>query len=391
MSATDTSTSSIFEQLDRLAASGDGQSTIDLLIEHLDHHQQFHELFEALKMRLRMQLGLNAAQAEPEEKLDDDREMQLEQGLLDACRQVGERFLAAGRIREGWMYLRPVGDRQAAAKAFSGVQPDDENLDDLIEVLVHEGVDVTRGYQLALDRLGTCNSITLFESALAARPRADQQAAAKLLVDHVHGELLENLKRDLEQREGRVPEENLIEEILRSRPDLLRDGTYHLDTSHIASTVRFARVLDDRQALEKALDITSYGLQLHPQYQYPGEEPFLDLYPASAAFFRALLGRQVDAGIRYFTHKADVVDQNQYGTVAIEVLIDLLSRCGRQQESLDAYRKRLPKNARIVGIAPSLLQLSQRLGDFQPMREISKEREDLLGYAAALLQPQEHD
>ncbi|MCR9294443.1 MAG: hypothetical protein NXI32_17130 [bacterium] len=376
----------IYEQLQADVVQGDTQGAIEKLVAYLRSNQQFHELFEALKMKLRLELGLSAAQAEPEEPLDEERELRLERGLLDACRDVAECFLAEGRIREGWMYLRPVGDRDAAAKALAQVDATDDNLDELIEVLVHEGVDVERGYDLALSRLGTCNSITLFESALAARPRSDQQKAARLLVQHVHRELLDNLKRDIEQREGQPPQEGSLAEILQARPDLLRDGTYHLDTSHIASTVRFARVLDEPASLNQALDIAAYGLQLHPQYQYPGEEPFLDLYPASAAFFRTLLGQQVDAGIRYFTHKADSVDRNQFGTVAVEVLIDLLSRCGRQDEALAVYQKRLPKGTRTMGIAPSLLQISQRFGSFQSMREICREREDLLGYAAAILQ-----
>ncbi len=375
-----------YDEIDQLILNGQAGTAIDQLINHFRRQHRYHEMFEALKMRLRMDLGLNAAQAEPEEKLDEERELKLERGLLAACREVGELLLAEGKIREGWMYLRPVGDRGVAARAFAQVDPDDENLDALLEVLVHEGVDVERGYQLALNQLGTCNSITLFESALAARPREDQQIAAALLVRHLHAELLGNLRRDIEQREGQLPTEDSIQGLIESRPDLLRDGSYHLDTSHIASTVRFARVLDSQPDLRLALDIASYGLRLHPQYQYPGEEPFLDLYPASAAFFRALLGQQVEAGIRYFTQKADSVDQEHFGNVAAEVLIDLLSRCGRHEQALEAYRKRLPASARTMGIAPSLLQISQRLGEYEAMRDICKEREDLLGFAAASLQ-----
>ncbi len=382
------SSESIFLQIRGSTTAGDPEGAIDLLISHLEQAQQYHELFEALKMRLRLQLGLPAAQAEHEEKLDEEGESRLEKGLLEACQKVGELLLATGRIREGWMYMRPLGDRELAARALSAVEPTDENVDELLEVLLHEGVDIARGYALALQRLGTCNSITLFESALAARPRADQQLAAGLLVRHLHRELLENLRRDITEREGSEPRESSIADMLEARPDLLRDGTYHLDTSHIASTVRFARVLDDREDLALALDIATYGLELHPQYQYPGEEPFLDLYPASVAFFRALLGRQVDSGIRYFTQKADALDQNHYGTIATEVLIDLLSRCGRHEEALTVYRKRLPVGTRTMGIAPSLLQLSQRLGRFDLMQEICLERDDLLGFAAAALQPQ---
>jgi hypothetical protein len=378
---------SIYEQLARAVADGERLQAIEQLIVFLQGQGRFHELFEALKMRLRMQLNLPAAQADRQEKFDDATEMELERGLIDACRTVGELFLRQGKVREGWMYMRPVGDREIASAALANVQPTDDNVDELLEVLLHEGVDVGRGYQLALERMGTCNSITMFESVLASRPRADQQVAARLLVAHVHAELSANVRRDIAQREGSEPaaDENL-EQLLKARPELLRDGTYHLDTSHIASTVRFARVLDDPQHLSLALDLACYGRNLHPQYQYPGEEPFLDLYPASAAFFRVLLGQHVEAGLRYFTQKADAVDQQQFGTVAIEVLIDLLSRCGRHAEALQAYAKRLPAGTRIIGIAPTLLQLSQRMQDYGPMLKICQQRDDLLGYAAAILQ-----
>jgi hypothetical protein len=378
-------THEIYQKLDELCQQGEKSAALQALIQHLEQSGQFHELFEALKMKLRFELGLPAAQAEQEAPLDDQTENRLEFGLIAACRQVGEAFLRAGRIREGWMYLRPVGDRQAAANAFAAVEPTDENFEDLINVQLHEGVDIARGYGLALSRLGTCNSVTMFEQALASRPRADQQIAADLLVRHVHRELLANLIRDIEHREGKSPEEKTIEALIQKRPELLKDGSYHLDTSHIAATVRFARVLDNPESLQLALDLAMYGRKLHPQYQYPGEEPFLDHYPASIAFFRALLGQQVDAGIRYFTQKADTVDQEQFGLIAVEVLIDLLSRCGRQQEAISTYAKRVTTGARTMGISPSLLQLSQRLGKFDSMLEICKQRDDLLGYAAARL------
>ncbi len=251
---------------------------------------------------------------------------------------------------------------------------------------MHEGVNVASGYKLALQRMGTCNCITLFETAIAARPRRDQQAAAALLVEHVHHELLSNLKHDLARREGSAPPENTLAEILATRPTLLRDGTYHLDTTHLASTVRFARVLDDQARLRQAYDLAQYGRYLHPQFQYPGEEPFLDLYPASIAFFGALLGENVDGGIRYFTQKADSVDRNQFGNIAIEVLIDLLSRVGRHAAAINEFAKRLPPDARLMGIAPSMLELSQRLGNYETMRKLCADRDDVLGFTAALVQ-----
>ncbi|GAB5403034.1 MAG: hypothetical protein Aurels2KO_12650 [Aureliella sp.] len=375
----------IYERLEQLSTAGKQAEALDALVEHLIQAELYHELFEARKMRLRLELGLPAAQAEHEEKCDEATELKLERGLLDACREVGELFFKAGKVREGWMYMRPVGDKEVAAKALAAVEPNDENADELLEVLVHEAVDIRRGYALSLSRMGTCNSITLFESALAARPRDDQQAAAGLLVRHVHKELLENLTADIERREGTRPSETMAEELLADRADLLRDGTYHLDTSHLASTVRFARVVDDKAVLRLVRDIAFYGSKLHAQFQYPGEEPFLDLYPASLAFFGALLGDRVDAGVRYFQQKADSVSQQDFGTVAIEVLIDLQSRCGRHEDALVTYEKRLPPGARTMGIAPTLLQLSQRAGSYDAMQSICKDRQDLLGFAAAAI------
>lgn len=376
----------IYDQLKTLVASAQRDEALDELAKFLRDKGRYHELFEALKMKLRHRLGLRAAQGSPEEPLDEPTEIQLERGLIDACREVAELFFRDGMVREGWMYMRPVGDRAAAARMLAGVEANDENLDAMIEVLLYEGVDVGRGYQLSLSQRGTCNSITLFEQALASRPRSDQQVAAKLLVEHVHRELFENLKRDLAQRHKQEPEGTTCAELLSQNPELLRDASYHLDTSHLASTVKFARVLDNPIALRLALDIASYGRQLHPQYQYPGDEPFLDLYPASIAFFKALLGENVDAGVRYFTQKADTVDQQEFGLLAVEVLIDLLSRCGRHTDALAAYAKRIPAGARTMGISPTLLQLSERLGSYQQMQSLCQQREDLLGYAAALLQ-----
>ena len=379
------SSEAIFDQLDQIVTQGDKAGALDTLIQHLESAGQFHELFEALKMKLRFELGLPTAQALAEPVLDQETESRLESGLISACRQVGEAFWKAGQVREGWMYMRPVGDRPLAASLLNRLPVTDENYEDLINVLLHEAVDVRRGYQIALQRLGTCNSITMFDQSLATRPRADQQAAAELLVRHVHRELLGNLKRDIERREGKLPDEHTAEGILENRPDLLKDGVYHLDTSHLASTVRFARVVDDREVLSLAFDIAMYGKKLHPQYQYPGDEPFLDQYPAAIAFFRALLGQQVDVGIRYFTQKADSVDQQQFGLLAVEILIDLLARCGRIPEAIAETERRIPPGARTMGIAPPLLQLSQRLGDYTEMQRICRARQDLLGYTAALM------
>jgi hypothetical protein len=296
--------------------------------------------------------------------------------------------MRSGRLQEGWMYLRAVGDDAFAAQAMSSIEANQENLDLLLNLYVHEGIDVGRGTELSLQMRGTCNTITMLDSVVSMRGRSDQQAAVGALVKHVHHELLGNLVADIQRRKPEVqgPESGRIADWLGLIPGLLRDGTYHLDTTHLASTVRFARVLDDPQTLRLAADLAEYGRQLHAQYQYSSEEPFADLYPMSLAWFRALLGESIETALRLFRQKAESLDTQEHGTIGIETYADLLARVGRPAEAAKFLMRTMPNGMRPFGIAPSLIELASTSGDFQSMMDHAKERGDLLGYAAALLQ-----
>ncbi len=360
---------------------------------------RYPELFEALKMLHRIELGLPAVHtdlsgahvATQQDALSPELQDQLDKKLLGACAEVGTALMRAGNLQEGWMYLRAVGDRQATADAMRDVPVTQDNLDTVLGLLVHEAIDVARGTKLSLEMRGTCNTITMLDSVVSMRGRADQQAAVGTLIEHVHAELLSSLKSDIVRREkcdetSPVHSETSLETLLSTRPTLLRDGTYHLDTTHLSSTVRFARILDNEQQLRLAVDLAQYGRQLHSQYQYPSEEPFADLYPMSLGMFRALLGEHVDSALKMFLQKAESLDPQEHGTVAIETYADLLTRVGRPAEALQFLIKKMPRGMRPFGIAPSLLELAEASQDFQAMLSHAKERGDLVGYAAALLQ-----
>ncbi len=361
--------------------------------------EKYPELFEALKMLHRIELGLTAVHTElsgshastQEESISPELQDQLDKKLLGACTEVGTALMRQGKLQEGWMYLRAVGDRQATAEAMRDVPVNQDNLDTVLGLLVHEAIDVARGTKLSLEMRGTCNTITMMDSVVSMRGRVDQQAAVGTLVEHVHAELLSSLKADIVSREkcdatSSVHSSTSLEVLLSTRPTLLRDGTYHLDTTHLASTVRFARILDNQHQLRLSADMAQYGRQLHSQYQYPSEEPFADLYPMSLAMFRALLGEHVDEALKIFLQKAESLDPQEHGTVAIETYADLLTRVGRPAEAMQFLIKKMPRGMRPFGIAPSLLELAVASNDFQPMLNQAKERGDLVGYAAALLQ-----
>ena len=389
----------LFETLLTTTFQSGPAAAASLLADEMRREEKYPELFEALKMLHRIELGLPAVHTElsgshastQEESISPELQDQLDKKLLGACTEVGTALMRQGKLQEGWMYLRAVGDRQATADAMRNVPVNQDNLDTVLGLLVHEAIDVARGTKLSLEMRGTCNTITMMDSVVSMRGRVDQQAAVGTLVEHVHAELLSSLKADIVSREkcdasSAVHSSTSLEALLSTRPTLLRDGTYHLDTTHLASTVRFARILDNQHQLRLSADMAQYGRQLHSQYQYPSEEPFADLYPMSLAMFRALLGEHVDEALKLFLQKAESLDPQEHGTVAIETYADLLTRVGRPAEAMQFLIKKMPRGMRPFGIAPSLLELAVASNDFQPMLNQAKERRDVVGYAAALLQ-----
>lgn len=363
---------------------------LDHMIDHFRQSRKPMELFEALKMRIRHQLDLPLVAQENEVSRPEEVERQLEVGLLDACREAGTMLIEDGKVGEGWMYLRPTGDTELAKKLIAAVEVTEDNYDDMVQVLLHEGVDVARGYQTILDQQGTCNSITIYDQYLASRSKADRKAAAACLLDHFYDELSELVRADIAGREAPAGEDETLEEMIRTRKWILDEGGYHLDTTHLSATVRIASSLEDPDQLRKAWDLTQYGRRLHHQFQYPGDEPFVDFYPAYATFYATLRGDNVDAGLKYFQRKARSVDPVEHGTAAIETYVDLLDRVGRPAEAVRAAIELVPDDVPPQRIVPMLIEIADRAREqgeedvYDDVLSYCEKHDDVLGYAAVL-------
>jgi hypothetical protein len=383
-----TTETDIFDLLDQ--KRDDSSEMLDRMVEHFRRSRQPMELFEALKMRTRCRLALPLVTSEDEPVRPEDVERQLEVGLLDACREAGTMLIEEGRVAEGWMYLRPTGDTELARQLIGRVDISEDNYDEMIQVLLHEGIDVGRGFQAVIDHQGTCNSITLYEQSLATRGKPDRKAAASRLLDHLYDELISLVRADVASRESPAGEDETLSEMIEKRRWILEDGGYHLDTTHLSSTVRIAALLDDPVQLKKAWELTQYGRRLHHQFQYPGEEPFVDFYPAHAAYFSILLGDHVEAGLKMFERKASSVDAAAQGTAAIETYVDLLDRVGRPTEAVEAAIELVPDELPPQRIVPLLLEIAGRakakgdLAAFEAILNYCKKHNDVLGYAAVL-------
>ena len=370
-------------------AKSDPAAMLDRMVQHLRDSRQPMELFEALKMRTRHQLGLALLPSADDPPRADDVERQLETGLLDACRETGTMLISEGKVGEGWMYLRPTGDIELSKRLIADVAIDDDNYDEMIQVLLHEGVDIGRGYQAILDRQGTCNSITIFEQSISQRGKSDQRLAAACLLDHLYNELLESIRGDILRREAPASDDESLIDLIESRPWLLGEGGYHIDTTHLQSTVRIASVLQQPEQWTKAWELTQYGKRLNHQLQYPGDEPFVDFYPAYATFYSILLGNDVDPGLKQFERKARSVDALQNGTGAVETYVDLLDRVGRHTEAVSAAIELMPDEVPPQRVVPLLIEIAGReqsdKGE-QALAEIAaycRRHGDVLGWAAA--------
>ncbi len=377
---------SLFEQLEQQSTSGGVAAVLKHLISSLQEDKKHHELFEALKMQVRHRAGLPLLYGESGDDLDPKQRTLLEDGLLGACRQVGTGLLEDGRVSEGWMYMRPVGDVAAAREMINKIEVQDDNIDEMVEVLLQEGVDPARGFSVVLQNYGTCNAITTFESVMPQKGKADQRAVAQLLLRHVHQELFTNVKADVATRQDSEPTATTLAELIAGQEGMFGEHSYHIDTTHLASTTRFSRILEDEESLRLALDLTQYGKELHEQFQYEGDEPFTDIYRHHAFYYQALLGENLDEALAHFKERSDNVDTNQWGTVGIETYIDLLARVGKIEEAIAVTIEKIKSGQRTMGLAPSLLELCERGGNYSPLMDACRGSDDVLGFATGLMQ-----
>lgn len=347
---------------------------------------ELHRLFDLRLLQERHRHGLPLDRRTPIDDVEEPLRSQVEAGYLAACREVGELMLESGRLREAWMYLRPAGDKFSIRERLATVVLDDERADELIELALFEGIDPERGYAWLLGRNGTCNSITTLDGMSQQLDAVDVRACAGVLLRHVYRELHGNLRGHYNKLKGTAPPNTLsVGQLIEQNPELLAGGNYHLDVSHLQSTVRYARLLTDPALVAKAFEIADYGSRLPADLQYPGEAPFEDLFAAHRRWFSALLGREVDEAIQYFGDKARTEGDDPRSTSAVETLLVLLLRLNRADEALAAYSELVTKERELSRHAPTLLELARSSGDWERYEAICRERDDLLGFAAGLL------
>ena len=367
--------------------SGTKEDLFDRLTHELAQAGRWHELFEARLIEARSRLGLSLTDSPPLDELPEPARTTLENDYTAACREVGGLLLDAGRLREAWRYLRPAGEKRTMHAALGQVVPNDENIEQLIELALYEGIDVERGYGWMLGHLGTCNAITTLEGLAPQLPPASLAACAAVLVRHLDRELRENLRGHIAQQESTSPPVTAsVGELMSGREWLFESQASHVDASHLAAAVRFARVLKHPAVVEVALGLTEYGRRLDPALQYEGDSPFEQLYQAHRLFFLATLGRDVAEAIEYFRQQFDQQGDSQLaGTAPLETLMVVLERTGHAAEAMELYEQSAPADVQLSPFAPRLVELAAKCSGWEHYEAILRQRDDPVGIAIGLL------
>lgn len=372
-----------FDQLKQITDDKGIEAGLDFLEQQVRRNKDYAQLFEVLKMRVRHQMGLPILYSRTRDNLNEAEQRDLENGLLAACRDVGTLFFKQGDLARGWNYLQPVGDRELNEKLIRGIEIDDQNSDDLLEIAVSQGAAPVYGFELLLNRYGTCDAITTFDQTAHNHDLDCQRAMAGSLLEHLYDELIGNLLDSLPELKSSLGPGPTLTAILDSGK-IKSDGACVIDATHLASVVRISRVLQEPKLIQKACELSRFGEGLADDLKYPGEVPFEDVYPDHFRYYSAILGNDVDAALDHFRKKIDQHDTAQYGGMVIETYVELLARVGRNDQAIDVLLNQLLGKYPLAGIAPEPHELAGTVEQKQKLMEHFQSTSDLLGFGQTL-------
>ena len=369
-----------FQGVEDAFRSGGPSAVFDSLIRRALQEKNYRLFFSVRLMQTRHALGLPLIETEPVNSLPGEQLSCYEKGLKEAARETGELFLSDGDIVSAWPYCKAIGDQAAVAAAIESVSGG-EQLERVIEIALHEGVNPRKGFELILEHHGICRAITMFS---AVRDFTSRQACLRLLVRSLYGQVAAGLKETIVSTEGAAPNTDRVAEFMAGRSWLFEGNSYYVDSTHLTAILRFTPELEDTHTLRMAAELADYGTSLAEMFHFRGEPPFEDTYADHAVYLRALLGEEVDRAIAHFRRKAS--DTESGDTTPAEVLIELLMRLGRYSDAIEASLEFLPNSDGFQLSCASVTQLCQMAGDYARLRELTRARGDLAGFAAAVIQ-----
>jgi hypothetical protein len=360
-------------ELDQRLASSAPADTIQFIAEHFLQSGEYGLLFEARLMQKRLELGLPLVQTESVALPT------YQDAVVEVARETGRLFLAAGNIDRAWPYYRAVGDPGPVEQALDTLDPEAAS-EGAISIAFQEGVHPRKGLELILEKHGMCRAITAFGMTAVQK---DREACIGMLARHIHAEILSRMAYAIEAREGSVAETTSIRGRMEGRDWLFGDWDCYVDTSHLLSVVPYCVEITDPAVLAVFAELCAYGQRLAAQFQSPGIPPFTDQFTAYGHYVEALRGNDVEAHLDYFREQVAQSDPEIDGDAPGRTLARLFLSLNRPADALQTVLDHVFEDAPYGVPVPGAIQLCHAARDFDRMRELARERGDLLSYAAA--------
>lgn len=373
------------------ASSTSIDASLEFLKTHFRESGEYHRLFDVLKMEIRKSLSLPLLHSDDDPPLDNDTQHKLEDGLLEACREVANLHFADGNLNDGWVYLQPIGDEDLAKQLIKSVEVTEDNFGSVIELAFNHGVSPLYGYGVMLKQAGTCNGITAFDVHAMQFDRKTISGLASVLLNHFHDELRANVIEHVGKVKSSVDESASLGELLQQHDWLVREGGHHIDATHLASVTRIARQTVTAADHQKALALANYGTRLGEDFQFASDPPFENLYDDSRAWFLALTGQEIESAIDHFAKKADVAKGQYHETAAAEALIDLQIRTGNRDAAVETAVNRLWGSMEPNSLPPSAFEIARTPAQFERIANAFRDHDNFAGYAFAIIRRNETD
>jgi tetratricopeptide (TPR) repeat protein len=391
-----------FETIEQWNQTQGAAAAIDRLIETLQADQDYHKLFDALLIKKKFEMGLPLVRPTSFDDVPSNKQQEFEESYVETARKIGLLFLEQKNILKAWIYLRTIHEIEPVKQAIEAMEisrEPSEETEELLNIALHEGVHPVKGLEMMLATHGTCNTVTALDQTINQLSSEDRQRAVQLLVTVLYDDLKHTLQQEVQQKIATESPAESLRELMAGRDWLFEEGNYHIDVSHLNAVVRFSRFLNPgNPILQKAMELAEYGARLAEQFQYPGDPPFDDFYPAHVQLFKVLADQDRDEGLAYFQKKlvsvpeelvsvpeelVSVPEEEDKPMIAY-VLVDLLTRIGRLDEAIEPAERYLKSVDESSGF--SFTQLCQEAGRMDVLLNAAREKGDLVAYTAALLQ-----
>jgi hypothetical protein len=365
-------------QLEAVLGAGDPAAGLEFLVDRFRQEREWPLVFEARLMKKRLEMGLPMIQTQEPSDFPADLRAEYEKAMVEAAREVGNGFLEMGNIPRAWPYFRAIGEPGPVVEAMEQSKPAEDQVDALIAIAFQEGVAPAKGLEILLEAHGMCRALTTFGMYSVQK---DREKCIALLTRELHAEIVRRMGSEIEAREGALPATKNLIEMMEGRPELFGEYDYYVDTSHLMTLLPYSLEAEGAETLGLLHELCEYGKRLAPCFQSKGQAPFEHPAADYGEYVLAMLGNDVDARIDHFRQIMDVADKDMVGTAPAQFLVNFLVRLQRFEEALDIAMEHLKDERDLT--CPSPIQLCRMAGNYDRLKELAKERNDLLSYVAA--------